>query len=476
MAHQSPPFRKFSGELKMAEKRENRYWNQKIETMSRDEMSSLQLKKLKRQIFYNYENSSFYRNKFKKAGMVPNDIQSLEDFQYLPFMNKDEHRRSQQDSIDELGHPYGPGTITCASPEKIVRINATSGTTGSPTLYTLTQRDVKIVNELNARRFWMAGIGPGDIIIQGMALSMFVGGLPLSQGIMAVGACVVPVGVEGGSKRFLDFIQITAPTGIFATPSFGQYLIEQCPKVTGKDAGTLRIKRFFTAGEPGGGNPEMRKLLSEGFGGAKIFDHTGGGHAFAGATCEEPPEIYTGMHFMSSDYCLFELADPKTRRNIELDDGAVGELVLTSLDWEGGPLMRYAYGDIVRISNNTCDCGRTGLKFSIMGRADEMLIVKGVNVYPEAIKKEIVKFRQKVTGYFRILLDRPGPLVIPPLKIKIEYRKTVAGRALPDLEKKMLNEFKRNLRISPEFIWVPPNSIPREAKKTVLIEIQEKNG
>jgi phenylacetate-CoA ligase len=344
-----------------------------------------------------------------------------------------------------------------------------------PTLYTLTEHDVAIVNELNSRRFWMAGIRPGHIIIQAMALSMFVGGLPLAQGIMAVGACVVPAGVEGGTKRVLDFIQLTAPDGIFATPSFGQYLIEQCPKLIGKDASALGIKWFFTAGEPGGGNPEIRKLLSEGLGGAKIFDHTGGGHAFAGATCEEPPETYSGMHFVSTDHCLFELVDPETKKTLELKHGALGELVLTSLDWQGGPLMRYAYGDIVKIFTKPCSCGRTGLSFSIIGRADDMLIVKGVNVYPEAIKREIVKFRPKVTGFFRIVLSGPGPLVRPPLKIRIEYGQKTTKEDLPELEEKMLDEFKKSLRLSPKFIWLPPNTIPRETKKTRLIEIQKRD-
>jgi phenylacetate-CoA ligase len=459
---------------KMTEMPERKYWNKKVETMPRDEMLALQLEKLKRQVEYNYENSLFHRKKFQEAGMRPSDVRDLDDFRHIPLMNKDEHRQSQQDSIDEFGHPYGRGTITCAPKEKIIRINATSGTTGMPTLYTLTEHDVAVVNELNSRRFWMAGIRPGHVIMQAMALSMFVGGLPLSQGIMAVGACDVPVGVEGGTKRVLDFIQLTAPVGIFATPSFGQYLIEQCPKLIGKDASALGIKWFFTAGEPGGGNPEVRKLLSEGFGGAKIFDHTGGGHAFAGATCEEPPETYSGMHFISSDHCLLELIDPETKKTVEIKDGDLAELVLTSLDWEGGPLMRYAYGDIVQIFTTPCSCGRTGLRFSIIGRADDMLIVKGVNVYPEAIKREIMKFRPKVTGFFKIVLDSPGPLVRPPLKIKIEYGQQVARDGLPELEERMLNEFKNNLRLSPQFIWLPPKAIPRETKKTQLIEVQKK--
>jgi phenylacetate-CoA ligase len=437
-------------------------------------MRALQFKKLRKQLFYNYNHSLFYQKKFDEAGMKPEDIKGLDDFQQIPLTTKDDHRRSQEESIEQFAHPYAPTTITCAPIEKIIRINSTSGTTGTPTLYTLTQHDVDIVNEIHSRSFWMAGIRPGNIILQAMSLSMFVGGLPLSQNIMHVGACIVPVGVEGGTKRVLDFIKLTAPIAIFATPSFGQYLIEQCPTLIGRKASELGIKWFFTAGEPGGGNTEVRKLLSEGFGGAKIFDHTGGGHGFHGASCYEPPESYSGMHLMSEDYTLCELVDPKTKKSVKIENGAAGEIVLTSLDWEGGPFMRYAYGDIVEVFTAPCSCGRTGIKFKIIGRADDMLIVKGVNVYPEAIKKEILKFRPEVTGYFRIVLDRPGPLVKPPLKIKVEYSPHVSERMICILEERILKTFRENLRISPKFIWIPPNSILRETKKTKFIEVDEK--
>lgn len=456
----------------MAEISKKEYWNYEIETMSKDEMVSLQLGKLKKQLRYNYDRSEFYRLKFIEAGINPEDVRSLEDFKQIPLMTKEEHRESQQASIEEHGHPYGPGTITCAPLSKIVRINATSGTTGKPTLYTLTQRDVEKVNEGNARRFWMAGIRPGDVIIQGMALSMFVGGLPLAQGIMAVGACVVPVGVEGGTKRLLEFIELTAPVGMFATPSFGQYLIEQCPVLTSRPASSLGIKWFFTAGEPGGGNPEVRKLLSEGLGGAKVFDHTGGGHSFCAGSCEGDPDHYTGMHLLSGDHCLLELVDPKTKSSVDVVTGNSGELVLTSLDWEGGPFMRYAYGDIVEVVSERCDCGRSGIKIRIVGRADDMLIVKGVNVYPEAVKRELLKFRPRLTGAFRIMLDKPGPLVSPPLKLKVEHSEEVEKAELGLFEKELQAHFKEHLRVTPKILWVERGFIPRETKKTKLIEIE----
>jgi len=458
------------GEM-MPKTNERRFWNEKIETMSADEMSSLQLARLKKQVVYNYNTSLLYKRKFDEAGMKPEDVRSFEDFRHVPLSGKDDQKRTQEESIAELGHPYGPGTITCAPREKIVRINSTSGTTGTPTLYTLTQRDVDIVSEMHARKLWAVGIRPGHIILQALSLSMFTGGLPLSQGIINLGACAVPVGADTGSKRVLDFIRLTAPDALFTTPSFAQYLLEQSPKVTGKAAKDLGIKWVFPVGEPGAGNTEVRKLLSAGYGGAHVCDQTGGGHGFHGVECLEPPEVYTGMHFISGDHCLLELIDPKTKKNIEMGDGAIGEQVMTFLDWEGTPFMRYAYGDLLQISTARCSCGRTSFKFKIIGRADDMLIVKGVNIFPEAVKQEIMKFVPKVTGFFRILLDKPGPLVTPPLKIKIEYGEGVAAGELPGLEEQMLKSFRESTRVTPEFTWVAPDSLPRETKKTKLIEI-----
>ena len=457
----------------MALYKERKLWNDKIETLSRDEIRSLQLKRLKKQVAYNYENSPFYRNKFMAVGVKPEDIQGFDDFTKIPLMTKDEHRRAQEESIDKYGDPYS--LLACAPKEKIIRINSTSGTTGIPTLYTLTRHDVDVVNEMHARKYWRAGIRPGDVMIQALSLSMFTGGLPLSQGIQHMGACVVPVGIEGGTKRVLDFIKLTSPVAIIATPSFGQYMIEKSPQLSGKEAKDLGLQWFFSAGEPGGGNVEVRKLLANGFG-AKVFDHTGGGHAFHGISCNEPPEQFSGMHFVSEDHCLLELVDPKTKESIAIEDGAIGEMVFTFLDWEGGPFMRYALGDMLQIYAQPCQCGMPGIRFKIIGRADDMLIIKGVNVYPEAIKTAIFKFRPEVTGIFRILLDSPGPMVVPPLRIRLEYGLSFSETDLAVLEKKMMSYFRRELRIGPRFEWVPPETFPREKEKTKLIVIDGEEG
>jgi phenylacetate-CoA ligase len=329
-------------------------WNEAIERLSRDALRALQLKRLKEQVAYNHAHSEFYRAKFAAAGLAPQDIRSFEDFARLPLMTKDEHRRAQAESLDRYGDPLR--LINCAPIDKVVRINSTSGTTGMPTFYAVTAHDVAVINEMHARKYWRAGIRPGHIMLQALSLSMFTGGLPLSQGIQHLGACVVPVGIEGGTRRVIEHIEMLRPQAIIATPSFGLYLIEEAPKLAGKPARELGLRWFFCAGEPGGGMPEVRRALANGFG-AKIFDHTGGGHAFHGISRDEPPEQYSGMYFVSEDHCILEIVDPHTRAPIPLADGSSGEMAFTFIDWEGGPFLRYALGDIIQVWTSPCPSG-----------------------------------------------------------------------------------------------------------------------
>ncbi|MCL4185135.1 MAG: hypothetical protein KJ011_16980 [Burkholderiaceae bacterium] len=444
-----------------------RLWNERVETMSRDALRALQWQRLQRQMQYNYDRSPVHRGKFEAIGARPQDIRDFDDFARIPPMTKDEHRRVQQESLERHGNPYA--LMACARPEEIVRINATSGTSGTPTLYTLTAHDVAVVNEMHARKYWRAGIRPGHVMIQALSLSMFTGGLPLSQGIMHLGACVVPVGIEGGTQRVLDITRLSAPHAIVATPSFGQYLIEEAPRLTGKPASALGFRWFFCAGESGGGNPEVRRTLAEGFGGARIFDHTGGGHAFHGISCDASDDGCEGMHFVSEDHCLLELLDPASKVPLPLAHGAIGEMAFTFLDWRGGPFMRYALGDLLQVWTEPCACGMPGIRFAILGRTDDMLTVKGVNVYPQAIANEIFRLYPRVTGAFRILLDGPGPKVSPPLRIRIEH----GGLDVPQLaalDEELGALFRRSLRIRAAFEWLAPGTLPREAGKTKYIE------
>jgi phenylacetate-CoA ligase len=451
-------------------KKESQFWNEAIETLSPEEMQALQWKRLKKQLQYNYANSYYYREeKFQKAGLSPQDIKTFEDFQKIPLMTKDEHRWTQEESLRRFGHPYG--LITCASREKIIRINSTSGTTGQPTLYTLTQKDIDVLNEMHARKYWRTGLRPGNIVLQALSLSMFTGGLPLSDGLQAMGLCVVPVGIEGGTRRVLDFLLLTSPEVLIATPSFGEYLIDQTPKIVSKDARELGIRWFYCAGEPGAGIPPLRKKLQEGFG-AKVYDHTGGGHAFHGISCDTEP--YPGMHFVSWDHCILELVDPETRKPMDMEDGAIGEMVFTFIGWEGGPFMRYALGDLIQIFTKPCACGWPEIRFKILGRADDMLIIKGVNIYPAALKSVVGEFAPRTTGVLRIILNGPGPLVTPPLKIKVEYGAgDMTAEEKHRLKEELTQHIRDQLRVNPFIELLPPQSLPRESGKTSLIEVLE---
>lgn len=451
-------------------KNDRRFWNEEIETLSPEAMKGLQWKRLKKQLDYNYKNSPYYREeKFHKTGLTPRDINTFEDFQKLPLFTKDEHRWTQEESLKRFGHPYG--LITCAPIDKIVRINSTSGTTGTPTLYTLTKKDIQVLNEMHCRKYWRAGLRPGNIVLQALSLSMFTGGLPLSDGLQAMGLCVVPVGIAGGTRRVLDFLRLTRPDVLIATPSFGEYLIEKTPELIGMEARDLGIKWFFCAGEPGAGIPSLRQRLRNGFG-AKIFDHTGGGHAFHGISCDTEP--YPGMHFVSQDHCILELVDPETKEPVEEIDGAVGEMVFTFIGWEGAPFMRYALGDLIQVFTEPCPCGWPEMRFKILGRADDMLIVKGVNVYPAAIKGIVGEFMPDTTGALRIILDSPGPLVRPPLKLRVEYGSEGMGEEKRhDLELKLSKKMTEALRVNPSIELVPPFTLPRVSGKVSLIDIKE---
>lgn len=445
-------------------------WNPRVETMPADALRTLQTERLKKQLAYNFERSEFFRRKFASVGAVPEDIRSIEDFSRLPLMDKREHREAQTESIERFGNPFE--LMNCARIDEVVRINSTSGTSGMPTLYALTAHDVAVVNEMHARKYWRAGIRPGHIMLQALSLSMFTGGLPLSQGIQHLGAAVVPVGIEGGTQRVLEHIELLRPQAIIATPSFGQYLIEQAPPIAGKPASALGIEYFFCAGEPGGGIPSVREVLAAGFG-AKVFDHTGGGHAFHGISRDEPAGQYSGMYFVSPDHCLLELIDPSSRQPIASGNGAIGEMVVTFLDWQGGPFMRYAFGDIIEVATSPCPDGWPGLRFKVIGRSDDMLIVKGVNVFPQAIQGLIASLQPRLSGHFRIRLKSPGPLVQPPLRIAVERGAETGESELPAIETELSERMARELRIRPEIVWLAPETLPRESRKVRLVEIEE---
>jgi len=446
---------------------EKDFWNEQSMTMKQKEMERLQLDKLRKQLGYEYETSPYYRQRLDDAKIVPEKVKNLAALQKIAVFTKEEHRRSQEESLRKLGHPYG--LHVCAPLEKVVCISATSGTTGIPTFYTFTKKDLLTNNECSARALWLAGVRPGDTVLLAFALSMFVGGLPLAQAIQHLGAKVLPVGAEGGSRRLLEFAHLARPTHIICTPSFAEYLAEKCPEILNKEISELGIRGLICGGEPGAGDPAVRAKL-EGAYGAKVYDIMGGAYGFMSICCDN----HQGMHIVSQDYAYLELIDPETKETLQMEDGAVGNIAYTSLELEAAPILRYDMGDVTQIFTSPCACGLSGFRLKVIGRSDDMLIVKWINVYPAAVKNVVTEFFPRTTGEMRIILDQPGPKVPAPLCIRVEHGKKEKdlGKLKADIEGRIHDL----LRFKAEVELVEEGTFERTSTKAKLIEKRFEGG
>ena len=447
-------------------KRAQKPWDPETEPLSRDELLAFQWSRLKPQLVYNYANSPFYRRRFDEIGLKPEDIRTWDDFRRIPTMDKHDHRKAQEESVSRFGHPFG--MLACAPPEKFVILCATSGTTGTPTFYTVTAHDLNIFSELQARKFRRIGLRPGDRVLHGMSLSMFVGGIPLIEAVKSYGACTVPVGAEVGTRRLLEFAQLARPRMLICTPSYAEYLAEKAPEIIGRPVRDLGIEMLMCGGEPGASLMEVRERIETAYG-AKLFDMIGATHTFHGVGCNSPEQL---MHLVSEDYCVLELLDPETKSVVELRDGAMGEMVFTYLDIEGTPFLRYSLGDVLQVFTSPCECGRPGLRFRILGRSDDMLIVKGVNVYPAALRNVVMGFSPRTTGQMRVVLDQPGHRVKPPLRLVVEHGPDVSGSGLPELKAALENMMHEKLKVRPDVQLVAPGTLERSSHKTKLIEVR----
>lgn len=437
-------------------------WNAGQEMLAGEALRLLQLQRLRRQLAYLYHHSDYYRTRMDEAGVKAEAVRSLEDIRPIPCFDKYQHRDSQEASLREHGHPYG--LHLCAPLEKVIGVQATSGTTGLPTFYTFTRHDYEVNNEVTARTLWRIGLRPGDTVMHGFALSMFVGGAPWLTAMQAMGLRVIPVGAEGGTARLLQFARLTKPKALLCTPSFAEHLIERAPELIGAEVASLRLQVLMCGGEPGAGDPAVRARLEAAFE-AQVFDGMGGAWGFFMISCREQ----RGMHIVSPDLCLVEAIDPATGRAVPVEDGTVAEMAFTSLDWEAGPILRYNMGDVAEFLTAPCACGLPGTRYRILGRADDMLIVKGINVYPAAVRNVVASFAPRVTGAMRIVLDAPGPRVTPPLVLRVEHGPEGNQDEFPALSAELAGRISDLLRFRPQIELVPPDSLERSAHKTKLI-------
>ena len=411
----------------------------------------------RRQIEYLFERSPFYRKKLQQAGFATAaQVGGLRDIHRLPYTDKDEIRRTQAE------HPPFGEHLAC-DPQNLVRIFSTSGTTGVPCYIGLTRADLDMFATNVARGYTAAGFSPRQRLVITANAGPFVAGAAY-HGFDKLGCTVIPVGT-GNTERLVTAIERLAATGISCTPSYGLYLIDWCGR-RGLDTRTLGLTHMITAGEPGGGDPMVRARLEGAFG-CRVREVMG--TADVSLTVWGEDEDAQGMHFMAREFVHVELIDPRNGEPLPWADGSQGELVYTALQREAMPLLRFRSRDHVIVTMRDNPTGRTGPRIRCIGRTDDMLIVRGVNLFPSAIRSVLKDFSPYLGEVFRIRAKEMGVAQSPPLPIVVELAQGVS--AVPDgLAERLANEVRARLLVSVTVELTPYGSLPRGEYKTGLVE------
>jgi phenylacetate-CoA ligase len=410
------------------------------------------------QVAYMLERSALYRDKLGAAGIASaDDAGGLDDIARLPLTEKAEIRATVT--------PESPiGAHLCAAPEEIVRIYSTSGTTGTPSYIPLTASDLENWIAGSARSYAASGIAPGQRIVSTYNAGPFAAGAALAS-FERIGLCHIPVGT-GNTERLIRAIELLRPEAAVLTPSYAAHLVEWAAE-RGVDLRASSVERVLVAGEPGGGEPAFRAALEEGWG-ARVSEAMGIGDIGVSlwGECEEQD----GMHLGARGFVYPELIDPNSGAALVLEDGAAGELVLTHLRHRAAPLLRFRTRDHVVVRTGTCACGRTSPRVRCVGRTDDMLIVRGVNVFPAAVREVVSTFAPDVSGHILVRPGAPGVKQEPPLPVRVELaRGAGADAALADaIREKLRNALVVQTRVE----LVPWGTLQRSEYKSKLVEPQ----
>ena len=420
-------------------------WNEKVETMSRDEMRALQSEKLRKTVENAYQSVPLYRKKFDEIGLSPADIQSVDDLGKIPFTVKNDLRDN---------YPFGMFGVPM---DDIVRIHASSGTTGKPTVVGYTKKDLDTWSECIARIITMAGGSKKDVVQVSFGYGLFTGAFGLHYGMEKVGAAVIPMST-GNTEKQLMIMKDFKPTILISTPSYALYMSEVAQEMGyTKDDFNLKIGLFGAEGH----TEEMRRELEERWG-ILATENYGLSEVMGPGVAGECVH-HTGMH-INEDHFIVEIIDPETGEI--LPDGEKGEVVITPLCKEGIPVLRYRTKDISWIMRGSCPCGRTtGRLHKIQGRTDDMLIIKGVNVFPSQIEGVLLNI-DKISPQYQIIVTKNG--FIDALEVKVELADNSLLEnfsALENLKKEIHHKIHTVLGISVKVSLLEPKSIERTAGK-----------
>ncbi|MBS0353917.1 MAG: phenylacetate--CoA ligase [Proteobacteria bacterium] len=428
------------------------YWDEALETQSRADWDALKLQLLQKHLHHAYYNSPFYRASFDAVGVHPEEVRSLDDIRRFPFINKQTLRERQ------LALP--PFGDLVAVPERdIVYISASSGSTGVPTASPFSATDFDAWIDYEARQFWSSGLRPEDRYAHSLNFSLFVGG-PCVLGAQKLGALSIHAGTVP-SERLLAILRQFQVTAIWTTPSYAWYLGETAIKEGIDLRKDLAVRRIFVAGEPGGSIPETRQRIED-LWGASVYDYYGLSDIFG--SCAGMCEEKDGLHW-AEDHILVEVLHPETNEPVE--EGGRGELVLTTLKKSARPMVRFRTGDIVSFTSEPCDCGRTSIRLQgVHGRLDDMLIIKGANLFPSDVEA-IARRDHNLTGEYRLIVERENHL--DRLTVELERSAAFTG-SNEDLAHHFARQLKSITGVSAVVNILPPDTLPRATHKAKRVE------
>ncbi|MBN1820228.1 MAG: phenylacetate--CoA ligase [Prolixibacteraceae bacterium] len=420
-------------------------WNETIESSDREQMQQIQTERLINTVRRVYHNVASYRRKMQEIGLIPGDIKSIDDIHKLPFTNKSDLRDN---------YPFGMFTVPMS---EIVRLHASSGTTGKPTVVGYTRNDLNMWSEVVTRSLCMAGVHKNDIVQVAYGYGLFTGGLGLHYGTENLGATVVPIS-GGNTKKQIQLLNDFGSSVIACTPSYALHLAEVLREL-GIEPGSLKLRVGIFGAEPWSEN--MRKEIEDKLK-VKAIDIYGLSEIVGpGVSCE--CEEQDGMH-INEDHFYPEIVDPETLQ--PLPEGKIGELVFTTITKEGIPIIRYRTRDLTRLNYSKCKCGRTLVRMEkCLGRSDDMLIIRGVNVFPSQIESVLLEMSETEPHYL-LVVEREGNL--DTLNLMVEVQEQFFSDEIKQLQllrKKITDNIQSTLGISVQVKLVEPKTIERTSGK-----------
>ena len=442
-------------------------WHPEIESTPWPEVESWQSARLAAFANSVRERSIFYADHWRSA-TIPEAPSRLEWLDGLPFTSKADLRRAQDGTTVQT--PFG--AIQAVPLRDIVQVVSSSGTSGRPVVYGLTQRDVEVWSDGVANMFFTAGIRPEDTIVHLTRLPMVAGGLPYADALRRLGATLVWAGGLP-TERTLRTIQALHATALTATVSFEVYLTEHCESVLGVPPSALGLRKLIGGGEPGLGQPEIRDKIRRGWAIDHVREAMGLSDVMAGMWAE--CAAGEGMHFTAQRYVAVELIDPESGAQVEWSEGSRGEPVYSTFEREATPLLRFRSGDAVVVSSMGCACGRSSPKIQCVGRTDDMLIYKAMNVFPTAIRDLVLsRFAGEVEPHVRIWKERPEQVRFDdPIPLDVEVGDSVATDRRRGLTEEIERAVRDELQVRVAVSLVSSGAIPRSDYKTPLVYVRE---